>query len=255
MNDRAPERRTVWITGAGKGIGRALALHMAREGWTVAVSARTRSDLESLKNTDVHLSEAIHPFPVDVTDRNAVRTCVQEIETSFGRIDVAILNAGTHRRMPADQFDSDAFAELINVNLMGAVHGIDAVLPSMIARQGGRIAVVASLAGYRGLPTAAAYGATKAALINMCEALHPDLRQYGIMLQLISPGFVETPLTAKNEFPMPFLIKAEAAAARIYKGLQGNRFEIAFPTRFVLLMKLLQRVPYGLYFAITRRML
>jgi short-subunit dehydrogenase len=89
----------------------------------------------------------------------------------------------------------------------------------------------------------------------MCEALHPDLRQYGIMLQLISPGFVETPLTAKNEFPMPFLIKAEAAAARIYKGLQGNRFEIAFPTRFVLLMKLLQRVPYGLYFAITRRML
>lgn len=132
-------------------------------------------------------------------------------------------------------------------------HGLEAVLPRLIARKSGRVMIVASMAGYRGLPTAAAYGASKAALINMAEALRPELIGKGVVLQLINPGFVKTPLTAKNTFEMPFLISAEEAADAILCGMRGNRFEIAFPTTFTWLMKLMRIIPDCIYFHITRR--
>ena len=164
--------------------------------------------------------------------------CVKMIETALGPIDLLICNAGTHRSAGAAAFSSEAFQQLLDVNLMGAVHGLAAILPRFINRRRGRIAIMSSVAGYRGLPSAAAYGATKAALINMAEALKPDLERYGISISIICPGFVKTPLTDQNTFPMPFLMDADAAAKRILRGLRRGRFEISFPRRLTFWIKL-----------------
>lgn len=244
----------VWLTGASAGIGRALALRLARDGWRVAASARRGDALDSLRQEARGLPGEIRAFPVDVTDRRAVAACVAAIEREFGRIDLALLNAGTHEPMPADKFSAAIVQRLLDINVMGVANGLEAVLPLLIARGAGRVAIVASLAGYGGLPSAAAYGASKAALINMAESLRPELLERGVVLQVINPGFVKTPLTDKNDFDMPFLISAEDAAEAILRGLKSDRFEIAFPGAFVRLMKLLRLLPYGLYFRLTRRL-
>jgi len=247
------KRDCVWITGASSGIGRALALRFAKAGETVVVSARNKAALEALVEEAKDLPGIIYPAPLDVTDAAAVAACVEEIEAGAGRIRQAVLNAGTHKPMGSEDFDLAALKALIDVNVMGTANCLDAVMSRMIARRSGRIAVVASLAGYRGLPTGAAYGLTKAGVINFCEALRPDLEAKGVVLQVVNPGFVRTPLTDKNEFPMPFLMELDAAAEAFFKGLQSDRFEIVFPWRFAYVMKLLRILPYGLFFAITRR--
>lgn len=244
--------KVAWVTGAGKGIGRALSKRLADEGWTVAVSARTAEDLYDLAaECD---PDRIHPYPLDVTDPSLVEETVRQIESDLGPIDLAILNAGTHAPLPAADFDVEPFRKLVETNLMGPANCLAPLIPRMIERQGGHIAVVGSVAGYRGLPTAAAYGATKAGVINMCEALHPDLERHGVRLTLVNPGFVETPLTDKNDFPMPFLIPVDKAVDYIVRGLDSSAFEVAFPRRFAFLMKLLRILPDGLFFMITRRM-
>jgi short-subunit dehydrogenase len=136
---------------------------------------------------------------------------------------------------------------------MGAVNGIAAVLPGFLARRAGHIAVVSSVAGYRGLPQAAAYGPTKAALINLCEALKPDLDRYQVRISVINPGFIRTPLTDLNEFPMPFLMEADVAARRIVRGLDAGKFEITFPRRFTFMLKVARMLPYALYFPMVKR--
>ncbi len=241
-----------WITGAGKGIGRALAKRLALDGWTVAVSARTETDLLNLAE-ECPLG-SVHPFPLDVTDASASKSVLARIEAEIGLPDLAVFNAGTHIPISADTFSADVFRKLVDTNLMGAVNGLAQVIPRFIERRSGCIAVVASVVGYRGLPTSAAYGATKAALINMCEALKPELDRYNVRISVINPGFVETPLTGKNNFPMPFLITSEKAAAYIVRGLNGSAFEIAFPRRFAFLMKVLRILPDRLFFAVARRM-
>lgn len=219
----------------------------------VAVSARSVDDLSSLAAECP--SDTIRAYPLDITDPAAAAATVEAIERDIGELDVAVLNAGTHIPMTAETFSIENFEQLLRTNLMGTVQCLAPVMARFITRQHGHIAVVASVAGYRGLPSAAGYGATKAALINMCEALKPDLDRHGVRLMLINPGFVETPLTAKNEFPMPFLITAEDAADRIFRGLQRPSFEIAFPRRFIFLTKLLRLLPYQIFFFVTRRML
>ena len=156
-------------------------------------------------------------------------------------------------RSSAAEFTAEGLRDLIEINVMGTAACLEALMPRMIARGRGRIAVVASVAGYRGLPTSAYYGATKAALINLAESLRFDLARAGVTMQLIDPGFVKTPLTDRNEFPMPFLISAELAADRIASGLRSRRFEIAFPRRFVWMLKLLRCLPYALYFPLVGR--
>lgn len=244
--------RIVWLTGASTGIGRATALRLAADGWRVAASARSVEGLASL------VAEAkpgtIHPYPLDVTDRAACLAGAARIEREMGAIDLAILNAGTHQRMPAAEFSSDIVRRLVDLNLMGVVHGVESVLPSMLARGQGRLMLVASLAGYRGLPNAGPYGATKAAVINLAEALRPDLLPKGIVVQVVNPGFVKTPLTDQNDFEMPFLIPVEQAADAIVRGLSGTRFEITFPWVFAMLLKLGRLLPYPLYFRLTRRL-
>ena len=248
--------KTAWITGASSGIGRELARALARRGVAVAASARSRDALEALAaeaGADPQ-SARILPTPLDVTDRAAVQAAAEAAIRVFrGPPDLVVLNAGTYLPMAAETFDAARFRTQVEVNLMGTVHMLEALLPACLAARRGHIAIVASVAGYRGLPTSAAYGATKAALINLAESLKYDCDRAGVKLQLVNPGFVETPLTAKNEFAMPHLMPVGKAVARMIAGLQRGRFEITFPRRFTWQLKLLRLLPYRLYFAITRR--
>jgi NAD(P)-dependent dehydrogenase (short-subunit alcohol dehydrogenase family) len=243
-----PER--VWITGASMGIGEALARRLAQDGAQVIASARSADRLAAVAAAS---DGRIVAEPLDVTDHAAVLAAVNRIEAERGPIDVAVLNAGSHQPVTAAEFTADGLRRLMELNVFGVASCLEALMPRMIPRGRGRIAVVASVAGYRGLPTSAYYGATKAALINLAESLKFDLDRAGVTLQLIDPGFVRTPLTDKNDFPMPFLITAELAADRIAQGLKSGRFEIAFPSPFVLMLKLLRILPYALYFPLVGR--
>lgn len=244
-----PAFGVVWITGASSGIGLALARRLARGVNRVVISARRSDVLEALARQDPNLI----PWPLDVADAPSMARAVPAIEAAHGPIRLAVLNAGTHEPTPAAQFEAGKVRRLVEVNLLGAVNALDPLLAAMRARGSGHIAVVSSVAGYRGLPTAAGYGATKAALINLCEALRPECEGLGIKLQLVNPGFVDTPLTERNTFPMPFLIPVEHAVDRLVAGLAGSAFEITFPRRFAFILKLTRLLPYRLYFPLIRR--
>jgi NAD(P)-dependent dehydrogenase (short-subunit alcohol dehydrogenase family) len=241
--------QTAWITGAGTGIGRSLALDLAREGVKVAASARTERNLSLLAAHHV----AVDFYPLDVTDRAEVAKAVDEIESALGPIDLAILNAGTWRPLSAQKFDAGAVREALETNYMGAVHCLEALLPRMIERGRGHIAIMASVAGYRGMPRAGGYAPTKAALINLAESLYADVSRFGIKVSIINPGFVDTPMTRGSETPMPFLVSAEDASVRILQGLRKGKFEIAFPWPLVWPLKFARILPYRLYFWTLRR--
>jgi short-subunit dehydrogenase len=255
MTAESKSKKIAWVTGASQGIGAAVALRLAESGWIVAGSARSEDQLAELVAKSEAMTGTIHAFPLDVTDEGAARAVFAEIGARLGPVDLVILNAGTHQPIDGTRFAVDPVRKLVEVNLMGTAHCLAPVIEDFVARETGRIAVVASVAGYRGLPTASGYGATKAGLINMCEALRPELREKGVILSCITPGFVKTPLTDKNPFSMPFLITPETAARRIVEGLQSDRFEITFPRRFTYILKLLRMLPYAAYFAISRRMI
>jgi short-subunit dehydrogenase len=245
----------LWITGAGKGIGRAVAWEYAAHGWTVAVSARTAADLEALaQQADAaKLPGKIVAFAADVTDQDAMKRTFKAIEQDLGPLTQVILNAGTHIPNSVTNFNVAPYRTIMEINFLGVVNGLSAIIPAFTSRRSGHIGVVASVAGYSGLPLASAYGASKAALINMCEALKPELEGVNVTLSMINPGFVRTPLTDKNDFPMPFLVEADVAAQQIYRGMAKGKFEIAFPLPFVLLLKFLRMLPYSLYFRLVRK--
>ncbi len=245
--------KRVWCTGAGKGLGRSVALKLAERGHHVAISSRTPEDLDAVVKAAAGFSGRVVSFVLDVTDQDAVFLAVDAIEQDLGDLDLVILNAGTHTPVGATSLSIHPFRKLMETNFMGAVHGLAAVLPRFIERGRGHLAVVSSVAGYRGLPTAAAYGASKAALINMCEALKPELDTVGVTISVVNPGFVKTPLTDQNDFPMPFLMDVDDAAEQMVRGLESGRFEITFPKRFTWIMKLLRCLPYSLYFPISRK--
>lgn len=242
-------RASTWVTGASQGIGRALALELAQRGARVAISARGVESLSDLARQ----CPGLHAEPLDVTDAEAVSASVGRIEQAQGPLDLAVLNAGVYQPLPGGLAAPEVFAEHMAVNYQGVVNGLCAVLPGMRARGRGQVAVVASLAGYCGLPQAAAYGPTKAALINLAETMRLELRGSGVDLRLINPGFVATRLTAKNRFAMPSLLTPEDAARRILAGLAGDAFEIAFPFGFATWMRLLRLLPYGIYFPLVAR--
>jgi short-subunit dehydrogenase len=244
----------IWIVGASSGIGRALALELARAGRTVVASARRADLLKTLACEADSLAGSIRPVPLDVTQAKAVAAAVASVETGIAPIGTAILCAGTYFHDRATAIEAAHVKETMNLNFFGAVQTIEALIPRMIARKGGRIVAVASLAGYRGLPHAAAYGASKAALIAFCESLRPEVLPSGVVMQVVCPGFVKTPLTDKNDFPMPALMPVDAAARAILQGMRSRRFEIAFPRRLVWPMRLLRILPYWAFFAVTRRM-
>ncbi len=240
--------RRVWLVGASTGIGRALAEALHAQGAQIFVSARGEAALQSFA--------ASHPGAqaraVDATDADAVARIATEIAEGGG-IDCAVYCAGHYRAQRATAFDLQDMLQHERVNYTGALHLLAAVLPGMLARGRGHISVVSSVAGFRGLPNGLAYGPTKAALINLAETLYIDLSDRGIGVSLINPGFVETPLTAQNEFEMPALISPQQAADEILRGWRQGRFEIHFPRRFTLGVKLLALLPFRLYQAAVRR--
>ena len=243
---------TAWVTGAGSGIGRALARRLAQTGWTVAASARTARDLDTLA---AEVPGKITAFQLDVTDAAACVETARQIEAALGPVDLAVFNAGSYFPTTAEDFSVENFRRTVNVNLMGEVNCMGGVVPSMRARRAGHIVLMGSLTGLVGLPTAASYGATKAALNSIAQAFKPDFERFGITISVINPGFVKTPLTDKNRFPMPFLISVDAAVDHILRGIARRRFDISFPWQMSFLVRLLAALPDRAKFAITRRML
>ena len=243
---------TAWVTGAGSGIGRALARRLAQTGWAVAASARTARDLDTLA---AEVPGKITAFQLDVTDAAACVETARQIEAALGPVDLAVFNAGSYFPTTAEDFSVENFRRTVNVNLMGEVNCMGGVVPSMRARRAGHIVLMGSLTGLVGLPTAASYGATKAALNSIAQAFKPDFERFGITISVINPGFVKTPLTDKNRFPMPFLISVDAAVDHILRGIARQRFDISFPWQMSFLVRLLAALPDRAKFAITRRML
>lgn len=241
-----PEDGIVWITGASSGIGRAVALEMVRRGFRVAASARRAEELEALAREAA--PGVIIPAPCDVTNAEAVLQAVEEIERTHGPVTLAFLNAGTYKPVSIEPFVLKDWQTMFDVNIDGVQTGLNAVLPRFLARGKGQLAINASVAGYGPLPRAAVYGATKAALIHMAGSLQFDCTPKNITVQVVCPGFVKTPLTAKNDHPMPFLIDVDDAAKRICDGFADGGFEIAFPRRMKWMLKAINLLPWPAYF-------
>jgi short-subunit dehydrogenase len=248
-----PTDGVAWITGASSGIGKNVALELARRGWTVAISARREDELTKIVAESTGLKGRLIAFPLDVTDAEAFKRVHQSIEMAMGPVALVFLNAGIAPYVQAPELDLKAVRNVIEVNYFGVFAGLAAVMPGMARRSKGQIAVTASVAGYGGLPRAAAYGSTKAAVIYLCEALHFDCARHGILLQVVNPGFVRTPLTDKNDFPMPTIISEDEAARRTVDGFEKGRFEIAYPKRLAYVLKFINLLPYWLYFRIVGR--
>lgn len=241
--------RVVWIVGASSGIGRATAQKLHDLGAVVVVSARNANELASF----VAAHPGSHAMPLDVSDRDALADASRRILALRGRIDLAVYCAGHYRAMRAADFDLNESLLHMQVNYNGALHMLDAVLPMLRAQRHGHLSLVASVAGYRGLPNALAYGPSKSALQHLAETLYLDLRPEGIGVSVINPGFVATLLTSGNRFNMPALLTPEQAAQAIVHGWAKGRFDIHFPKRFTLWLKLLRHMPHSVYFAAVQR--
>jgi short-subunit dehydrogenase len=238
--------KTVWLVGASSGIGLATAQALHGRGARVVVSARQADALQRF--VDQH--PGAQALPLDTADHAALQAAAQ----SLGRIDLVVYCAGYYRAQRATAFDLAQMQQHLQVNYVGVLHLLDAVLPVLLRQGSGHISLVASVAGYSGLPQSLAYGPTKAALINLAETLYLDLRDRGLGVSLVCPGFVQTPLTAQNDFQMPALISPEQAAAAMLQGWARGRFDIHFPKRFTLWMKALRLLPYSAYFRAVRGM-
>ena len=236
--------KIIWLTGASQGIGAALCRELVSRGAKVAITARSKDLLYQIEN---ELTPQVRAFPGDVTDLAQMKNISEEIESTLGPINMMIANAGSCFYINDDSFSSEACLSLMDLNYGGVLRCIEAVLPKMTERKDGVIVGVASLAGYRGLPRASAYGATKAGLIHFLESFRFQLARQGVAVTVVNPGFVKTPLTDKNNFPMPFLITPERAAKYICDGLERQKKEIAFPFGFTLFMKLMNFLPHCIY--------
>jgi NADP-dependent 3-hydroxy acid dehydrogenase YdfG len=251
MKIPGPTDGIAWVTGASSGIGREVAAQLAATGWTVGISGRREDELQSLA--------AAHPgrmivAPLDVTDAAAVPAALAAIELQAGRPVVrAVFSHGTYLRDTGTDFSAARFRQQVDVNLVGMANCLEALLPKLLARGVGQVGMVGSLAGLSGLPGSVSYSGTKAALMAMGESLNFDLRKAGIGMSVILPGFVKTPLTAKNTFPMPYLMEVEDAGRAILKGMDAGKFLIAFPAAFAWQLRFLRLLPAAWYFPIIAR--
>jgi NAD(P)-dependent dehydrogenase (short-subunit alcohol dehydrogenase family) len=233
--------KVVWVVGASSGIGAATARELLERGATVAISARREPELDEVSGGRMLV------VPVDVTNATSVAAGAARVRDEHGHIDVAILAAGYWKQMDPGSWDTEVFDRHVQVNLVGMSNALAALLPEMMARGSGVVAGISSVAGFRGLAGAEAYGATKAAQINLLESLRVHVAKAGVQVTTICPGFVRTELTAGNDFPMPFIIDADEAARSICNGLEHDRTEIVFPLPMALLMRAARHVPVGLW--------
>ena len=240
--------RSVWLIGASSGIGLATAKALHAAGAKVVVSARKADLLQQF--VDAH--PGAQAVVLDVSDATAITQAAKYVQAQQG-LDVVMYCAGYYVPVRASDYSLSEMLRHLDINYTGALRVLDAVLPELLPQQRGHISFISSVAGFRGLPQSLAYGPTKAALINLAEALYYDVSPHGIGVSVINPGFVETPLVAGNDFPMPALISTTKAAQEILKGWRKGEFQIHFPKRFTRMLLLLRMLPYRWYFALVRR--
>ena len=237
-----------WVIGASSGIGRQVAIDLAEHCGTVCISARRADKLDEL----ISHYRNIVSHPLDVTDTGAVAAAAAAIDSDDDPLDLVVISSGYWKQTKVPDFEPEVFRKTMQVNFLGAINVLDAVTGAMGKRGNGRIAIVASVAGYRGLPNAAAYGSSKAALINLVESVRVQMERLGVQITIINPGFVDTRLTEVNSFPMPFMLAVEPASRRIVDGLIAGKYEIAFPRRLAWPLKILRVLPHAVFFWIVR---
>ena len=236
-------QKKIWITGASSGIGKAVAEKFAKEGWKVAVSARRKELLDELAQ-----NQNIVSFPLDVTNNNQINEVFKNILNKFSDLDICLFSSGTYEPKDEQSIDPDKIKNVINVNFLGVIDCVKSVEKYFKNKKSGHISIVSSIASYRGLPNSSGYGPSKAALTNFAESIYFEFKKYNVRISVISPGFIKTPLTDKNEFKMPFLRSPEFAAEKIYDGLVNSKsFEIHFPKQLTLLLKFFRILPYKIY--------
>ena len=244
-------KKTIWITGGSTGIGKALAIKFASKGWNVAISARRENLLNEISNNE----QNIHGFPLDVTDKQKCKDVFEEIKNKFGNIDICFFSTGTWDPKKEKDIDIDQIENVFKVNFFGTLNSIKAVEEYFKNKKSGTICIVSSIAGYRGLPNSTGYGPSKSALNNLAESLYFDFKRSNVRICLVSPGFIKTPMTDKNDFKMPFLKTTEYAAEKIYDGLiNKNSFEIHFPKALTITLKILSFLPSKIYFGLVGKM-
>jgi short-subunit dehydrogenase len=244
------EKKIIWITGASSGIGKALAIKFAEKGWTVAASARRENLLEDLNK----FNSNIYSFPLDVTEIENCKLIANKIIEKFGGIDICVFGTGMHDPKSEKRFDLNKIREIMEVNYFGTMNSINSIYEYFSEKKNGQISIISSVAGYRGLPAAGAYCASKAALTSYAESLNFDMKMKNVRVSLISPGFIKTPMTDQNDFPMPMIKTPEFAANEIFKGLTEKKsFEIHFPKAFTYFLKFLQILPSSIYFKLVSK--
>jgi short-subunit dehydrogenase len=244
-------KKTIWITGGSTGIGKALAIKFASKGWNVAVSARREELLNELSDQ----YENISAFPLDVTDKQKCAEVFDQIKKKYEDIDICFFSTGTWNPKKEKEIDVEQIEEVFKINFFGTVNTIKAVEQYFRDRKKGTITIVSSIAGYRGLPNSTGYGPSKSALNNLAESLYFDFKRFGVRVCLVSPGFIKTPMTDKNDFKMPFIKTTDYAANKIYNGLiNKNVFEIHFPKSLTIILKILSFLPSKLYFSLVGQM-
>jgi short-subunit dehydrogenase len=236
-------QKKIWITGASSGIGKALAEKFATEGWRVAVSARRKEILDEMAS-----NKNISSYPLDVTNQEQTSDVFSKIINEFGSLDLCVFSSGTYDPKLEQEINIKQNKFVMETNFFGVLHCIKSVEKYFKGKKDGHISVVSSVAAYRGLPNSSGYGPSKAALTNLTESLYFDFKKYNVRISLVSPGFIKTPLTDKNEFPMPFIKSPEFAAEKMFNGLTRSKaFEIHFPKALTLLLKFLRILPYRIY--------
>ena len=241
MNDK----KVIWITGASSGIGKALSIKFAQEGWIVAASARREGLLQELTK----INQNIHSFPLDVTNPEQCKKVFEDIRKKFNNIEISIFGTGIHDPNSEKKFNLEKIREIMEVNYFGTMNSINSVYDYYNDKKSGQISIISSVAGYRGLPAAGAYCASKSALTSFTESLRFEMMRKNVRVSLVSPGFIKTPMTDQNDFPMPMIKSPEFAAEKIYIGLtKKTGFEIHFPKAFTFFLKFLRILPYGIYF-------
>jgi len=244
------EKKVIWITGASSGIGKAVAIKFAENGWIVAASARRENLLNELKE----INENIYPFPLDVTDIDKCKLVATNIINQFRNIDICLFGTGMHDPKSEKKFNLEKVREIMEVNYFGTMNSINSIYDYFSEKKNGQISIISSVAGYRGLPAAGAYCASKAALTSFAESLNFDMQMKNVRVSLVSPGFIKTPMTDQNDFPMPMIKSPEFAANEIYKGLTMKKsFEIHFPKAFTYFLKFLQILPSNIYFKLVSK--
>ena len=249
-----PTDGVAWITGASTGIGRALALDLARRGYTVAVTSRDKERLDELAEEASGLPGGILSYPGDVADEAAMAEIVDALERDAGPLALAVFNAGVFYPTRVERMQTSNFVRTYEVNVLGVIYGLVPTVARMRSRRKGQIAIIGSVTAFSGWPSAAAYGSSKAALNHLAESLKYDLDKLNIRIQVINPGFIETTLTEKVSFRMPFLMPIERAVERLSRALSYGGFETSFPRRLSVALRVLSILPQPLRFALVNRL-